>query len=46
MQFVYNYKKVSNSIYFLKTADGICTLDELFLYKKFKSGFLICQIQY
>lgn len=45
-QIVYSYRKFSNSLYFLKTADGFCTLEEVFLYKKQKIGYLICQIQF
>lgn len=45
-QYLYNYKKSSNSLYILKTIDGLCTIEELFLYKKYKKGILLCRVQY
>lgn len=45
-QYLYNYKQRNNSLYLLKTIDGLCTIDELFLYKKNKTGVILCKIQY
>lgn len=31
MQFFYGHRHFSNSLYFIKTVEGICTLEELLL---------------
>lgn len=45
-QYIYRHQKMSNSLYIIKTIDGLCTIDELFLYKKMKPGLLLCRLQY